>query len=130
MYYGFPNNTASPSLFPSPIGSYQPRWDSALRLAQQLIGYTPMIPNAGNHELEPLLHGNYFTVSSYRLQSSCQQQDDCMRFPPEIGHCIHVCRRLYGSRACIIPDHVLKICEALLTRVVAQHLQLSSVAGS
>ncbi len=33
-----------------------------MRLAQQLIGYTPMIPNSGNHELEPNLHGNYFTV--------------------------------------------------------------------
>ena len=34
-----------------------------MRLAQQLIGYVPMIPNSGNHELEPNLHGNYFTVS-------------------------------------------------------------------
>lgn len=33
-----------------------------MRLAQQLIGSVPMIPNSGNHELEPNLHGNYFTV--------------------------------------------------------------------
>ncbi|KAK9841681.1 hypothetical protein WJX74_010029 [Apatococcus lobatus] len=81
VYYGFPNNTASPALFPSPIGSYQPRWDSAMRLAQQLIGYVPMIPNSGNHELEPLLHGNYFTTQKFGLDSGLQFNSYLSRFP-------------------------------------------------
>ena len=83
LVIGFPNNTFTGNGIQSPSGSYQVRWDSAMRLAQQLISYTPMIPNSGNHELEPQLHGNYYTVRQPRCcllnafvhVDSCQQND-------------------------------------------------------
>ncbi|KAK9816855.1 hypothetical protein WJX72_006186 [[Myrmecia] bisecta] len=51
-YTGFPNNTFNSSI-PQPIGSYQPRWDSYFRYTQYINSKVPLIPNHGNHELEP-----------------------------------------------------------------------------
>jgi hypothetical protein len=45
---------------PSPIGTYQPRWDSLYRLAQPVFSTIPLMSCAGNHELEPQGNGTTF----------------------------------------------------------------------
>ncbi|KAK9824485.1 hypothetical protein WJX72_010710 [[Myrmecia] bisecta] len=54
---GFPNNTYLRPF--EPFGSFQPRWDSWFRLIQSFASRVPLIPNHGNHELEPQGDGHY-----------------------------------------------------------------------
>lgn len=81
LVVGFPNNTFTGNNISSPSGSFQYRWDSAFRLAQPFISHVPMIPNSGNHELEPNLDGTYYEFTKWGTDNGLQFQSYLTRFP-------------------------------------------------
>lgn len=78
---GFPNNTFTGNNISSPSGTFQTRWDTWGRLAAPLLSHIPIIPNAGNHELEPQGNGRYFQTSQWGLDSGRQFNAYLARFP-------------------------------------------------
>lgn len=66
---------------PNPAGTYQPWWDMWFRYAQNaVLSSIPLIPNHGNHELEPQFLATY----SSGLSNNTQFQSYISRFPTSI----------------------------------------------
>eukprot|EP00891_Asterochloris_glomerata_P008275 jgi/Astpho2/8275/Aster-01358 len=81
-YYS--NGTAIISgLCGSPYGTYQPRWDWFHRTFSYLFSSIPVIPNSGNHELEPQYSGQSVGNALLNNQSvpNSQFQSYLNRYP-------------------------------------------------
>ncbi|GAB4821364.1 hypothetical protein N2152v2_008410 [Parachlorella kessleri] len=65
------NGTHTPDGYPSYYNTYQPRWDTWGRLAEQSTAYVPWNSIAGNHEIEamPAVNGSVFTSYNARFPS-------------------------------------------------------------
>ncbi|KAL0044152.1 hypothetical protein WJX82_001035 [Trebouxia sp. C0006] len=93
-------NGSSLSYVPSPEGTYQPWWDLWFRYYSNAIASRiPLLPNHGNHELEP----QYLATYASGLANNTQFQSYVSRNPTSI---------VANARSCLVqpPDYPLVDC--------------------